>query len=147
MADLLAEMKTFPRYKSRTQTAYARAVKYLMPSREVYHPRFNIPGLNRLQDMNPAIFVCAVALLDAGNGDDEPEAIRDSIPFRNLIELLGIQKSERSGAAAKNSQRASLVLLEVFTYMVIIHRARTVEEEEAAAKKEARGSSAADEYI
>jgi hypothetical protein len=81
--------------------------------------------------MNPPVYVCAITLLEAGV-NDEPNAIRDSKQFKSLIDRLGLQPSSAS-RDVKNTHRASLVLLEVFTYMIVIHRARTDEEKQKAA--------------
>lgn len=81
--------------------------------------------------MNPDIYVSALLLLDAGVAKD-PKEIREHHLFPNLLEGLGI-RSTSTEREAKNSHRASLVLLEVFTYMIIIDRARLKEEGEKSA--------------
>lgn len=127
-----------PRFSGRTQTALVRSFRFLNAggrgeSSSDRIPRLDIRTLSRIHDLNPAIYVCAVALLDV-SGDASPEEIRDSPQFRNLIDRLGLQPSTSSKDIRK-SHRASLILLEVFTYMVIIHRARTAEEAVTAANR------------
>lgn len=142
MADLLADMVMKPRYITRTQTAFVRALKFLNSGRGGTSesggeslPAFNIHSLLRLHDMNPPIYVCAMTLLDA-EVPEEPSEIRESQTFRNLIDRLGLQPSSTS-RDVRNSHKASLVLLEVFTYMIIIGRARKVEEENKTARQSA----------
>lgn len=139
MADLLADMVMRPRYSVRTQAAFVRSLKF---GRGGFGdadrlPRFNILSLSRLHDMNPPVYVCAITLLDAGI-EENPSEIRESTQFRTLIDRLGLQPSGLGKGDVKNSHRASLVLLEVFTYMVVLHRARREEEEAAAARGAAR---------
>lgn len=131
MADLLADMKMQARYTVRTQAAFVRTFKALHTARpgETTEriPAFDIRSLHRIHDMNPAVYVCAVTLLDAGVEQDV-DVIRDSKQFRGLVDRLGLQPSSGS-RDAKHSHRASLALLEVFAYMIIIHRARVADAE------------------
>ena len=138
MADLLSDIIMRPRYNVRTQAAFVRAMKALTSNRpgEAVDrlPGFNIKTLLRVYDANPSVYVCAMLLLDAGI-DTEPDVIRDSKQFRSLVDRLGLQPSS-SRRDVKNTHRASLVLLEVFTYMIIINRARKEEEDRKAAARE-----------
>lgn len=128
MADLLMDMKMQPRYTVRTQAAFVRAFKMLNAGKpDARIPAFNIHSLGRIHDLNPAVYVCAVSLLDA-EVEQEPEVIRESKQFAQLIDKLGLQASSGS-RDARNSYRASLLLLEVFAYMIIIHRGRMADAE------------------
>lgn len=84
--------------------------------------------------MNPPVYVCAITLLDAGVEQD-PEVIRNSKQFKGLIDRLGLQPSQGS-RDAKNSHRASLALLEVFAYMIVIHRGREADAQNRAPVEE-----------
>ncbi len=137
MADLLADITMKPRYKPRTQTAFVRSLKFLGGGRTPDSiPFFNIKSLTRLNDANPPIYVCAISLLDSGTPVD-PSLIRETQLFRTLVDRLGLQPSSAAAGEARLTHKMSLVLLEVFTYMVIINRARIKEEEDRAAAREA----------
>lgn len=128
MADILADLKMRARYIDRTQAAFVRSLKFLTSGRMPDHlPQFNVRTLPRLHDFNPPIYVCAITLLDTGVETD-PAKIRESPQFRTLIDRLGLQPSSTS-RDVKNSHRASLVLLEVFIYMILLNRARIAQQE------------------
>lgn len=144
MADLLARMEEYPRYKDRTQAAFVRSLKFLnagraggSPVSSDRLPGFNIKTILRIRDLNPSIYVCAMTLLDE-NVEEDPAAIRESGQFRNLIDKLQLQTSS-SSRDVTNTHRASLILLEVFTYMVLINRAREDQDKIAAANRVASG--------
>jgi hypothetical protein len=133
----MVDMVPKARYGVRTQAAFVRAYKFLNGGSSDRTSTFNIRSMNRLHDMNPPIFVCALTLLDAGV-PEEPTVIREHPQFRNLIDHLGLQPSTTS-RDVRNGYKASLILLEVFTYMIMIHRARTAEEADKTASREASG--------
>ncbi len=122
MADLLADIRMIPRYTQRDQTTFTRVHKLLLPGQTDRIPLFNIRSLPRLHDMNPSIYVCAIALLN--ENVDDPSAIREHPIFRSLIDKLGFQRSSKK-REVQESHKASLILLEVFIYMVMIHQARS----------------------
>lgn len=138
MADLLADVTTKPRYGVRTQAAFVRALRFLKTGSPTT-PRFNVTSLLRIHDLNPAIFVCAMSLLNDGV-DKDPKKIRETDEFRALTDHLGLQPSERQHGGkshdATDSHKASLVLLEVFSYMILIFRAREIEEAAAVERRE-----------
>lgn len=126
MGDLLNDMRMRARYDARPQAAFVRFSKALGVQPDNISS-FNIRTLLRIRDLNPLVYACAMSLLNSEVGDD-PATIRESKIFANLVDRLGLQSSSPT-KASKNSHKASLVLLEVFSYMVAIHAARTSEEE------------------
>ncbi len=120
----MLDIKSRARYDvRRDQAAFVRSLKiFKINDTRDYQPAFNLHALLRIHDMNPAIYVCAMLLLDSGVEED-PTAIQESREFRLLNDHLRTEKSHEE----------SLVLLEVYTYMIIIHRARTAEEDERTA--------------
>lgn len=143
-----------PRVIDRTRTNLSRAYRSMYPSSSV--PNFDLRYIPRVQGMNPNVLVCAFLLVNAGNKGDDPETIRESKEFSLLLDKLNIQASSSSKEFSpkspgdfgpkfssshsskkaqqegeekgkrERSQFASLVLLEVFLYMILIFQARSL---------------------
>lgn len=110
------DIRYLERYKVRTQSAFVRSLKsFHTGTSGDFHSAFNVRSILRINDLNPPIFVCAVLLLDA-EVEEDPAVIRETEHFKTLVERLGVQQ---------DPNRTSLVLLEVFIYMILIHRARS----------------------
>src|SRR3954464_10771682 len=106
----MIDIRARPRYGSRTQTSFTRALMVINVGeghRPGYQPNFNIRSLMRLHDMNPAIYVCSIMLLDA-NVEIDPLGIRDTLPFKNLVTHLGIEDEENTDSP-DDDRRISLI--------------------------------------
>lgn len=80
-------------------------------------------NLDRIRGMNPYILVCALLLIDAGV-EEEPQIIRERKEFSDLLDALNIRSSS-SSVDVRDTRKASLILMEVFVYMILVARARS----------------------
>lgn len=131
MVDILSDMQPKPRLKPRTQTAFARAMRFISPDSTRGRTE-GFRSLLRMDDMNPAVYACAISLLDS-EVEEDPSVIRETQQFKNLVDLLKLQPNSKGGATAssppRTNYRVSLVLLEVFIYMIIQRRSKNEDEE------------------
>jgi hypothetical protein len=115
---------------NRTSAALARAYKVFNPGSSRRPGGYDLTSLIRIHDMNSLVFICAMQLLDA-NIPEDPDLIRDSREFGVLIG----EPKFKAEIEARGKEAENLLLLEVFTYMIIIHKAREKEYEQRAAIK------------